>query len=217
MESRSVYRDNLVVYPDLYYIWTYKPKELCKTFYRQTEKYLYKKHICGIGFYSKFHAKHIVQTMISDKALSYIHIVKGSKLIKEGITKLHKAYNDRIFVNSPYTKYGDRKIRRWIYPPEFNYDKHRRRHFILYLVRAAEDKGPEAFDKKYKKYFNGYRESVTVRNYLKKKGQIYYNFLQDSRESLGLPREGIIYDRELLSLWAKKKKNNHSKKNTKVL
>lgn len=213
MESRSVYRNNLIVYPDLYYIWTYRPKELWKNFYKQTERCLYKKHICGIGFYSRFHARHIVSLMLSKKALLYIHIVRGDKLIKEGIKTLPKFYNDRIFVNDPHTKYGDRKLRRWIYPPEFNYDKHRRRHFIIYLVRSAEDKGPRAFDKKYKKYFNGYRESVTVRNYLKKKRQIYFQFLQDYRESLGLPREGITYDKELLSLRNKKKQNNHSKKN----
>lgn len=213
MESRSVYRNNLLVYPDLYYIWTYRPQELWKNFYKHTEKCLYKKHICGIGFYSRYHAKHIVKHLISREATRYIHIVKGSELINEGITTLPKKYNDRIFVNDPHTQYGDRKIRRWIYPPEFNYDKHRRRHFILYLVRSAEDKGPRAFDKKYKKYFNGYRKSVTVENYLKKKRQIYYGFLQDSRESLGLPREGITYDKELL-LSNPKKKVDHSKKST---
>ena len=84
MESRSVYRNNLIVYPDLYYIWTYRPKELWKNFYKQTERCLYKKHICGIGFYSRFHARHIVSLMLSKKALLYIHIVRGDKLIKEG-------------------------------------------------------------------------------------------------------------------------------------
>lgn len=212
MESRSVYRDNLIVYPDLYYIWTYMPVELCKSFFRHTEKYMYRKHICGIGFYSRFHARHIVSLMISKKALLYIHIIRGDKLIKDGITKLPKRYNDRIFVNSPYTKYGDRKVRRWIYPPEFRYDSHRRRHFILYLVRSAEDKGPKAFDKKYKKYFNGYRESITVRSYLWRRRRIYKNFLKGYREKYGLPKWGVLYDKELLSKWYKLK--SASKKNT---
>ena len=204
MESRSVYRSNYIVYPDLYYIWTYVPQSLYKA--HDTEAALYKKHYCGIGFYSRFHARHMVALSINKKALLYIHIIRGDKLIREGITTLPKAYNDRIFVNSPYTKYGDRKIRKWRYPPEFNYDKHRRRHFILYLVRSAEDHGWRAFDYKYKKYFNGYRESVSVRGYLRKKRRIYYKFLKSYRKSLGLPEEGITYDNELLSRYSKEKK-----------
>lgn len=201
MESRSVYRSNYIVYPDLYYIWTYYPPELCKD--NLTESGLYRKHYCGIGFYSRFHARHIVALRISKKALLYIHIVRGDKLIKEGITSFPKVYNDRIFVNSPYTKYGDRKLSRWIYPPEFNYDRHRRRHFILYLVRSAEDHGWQAFDRKYKKYFNGYRESMSVSHYLYLRRQVYHKYLKDYRKMLGLPEEGITYDSKLLKAYRK--------------
>lgn len=206
MESRSVYRNNLIVYKDLYYVWTYRPPELWKNFYKHTEKSMYKRHICGIGFYSRFHARHIISNLINKKALLYTHIVRGDKLIKEGITNLPKFYNDRIFVNDPHTKYGNRKLRRWIYPPEFNYDKHRRRHFILYLVKSAEDKGPKAFDLKYKKYFNGFRKSVTLKNYLKKKREIYYKFLVQERKALGLPEEGIVFNQEFLKEYMKQKK-----------
>lgn len=213
MESRSVYRDNQVIYKDLYYIWTYKPVELCKNFYQQTEKSLYRKHICGIGFYSRFHARHIVSLIIGKQALLHIHIIRGDALIKQGITHLPKIYLDKVFVNSPFTKYGERKLRRWVYPPEFNRDKHRRRHFILYLVRSAEDHGPRAFDRKYKKYFNGYRESITVRSYVKKRSQVFYAFLQKSREALGLPKEGIQYDEELLRAHNKQMRLINRKKN----
>lgn len=193
------------------------PQALYKA--KTTEGALYKKHYCGIGFYSRFHARHIVAITISKKALLYIHVVRGDKLIKEGITTFNKAYNDRIFVNSPFTKYGDRKLRRWRYPPEFNYDKHRRRHFILYLVKSAEDRGWRAFDSKYKKYFNGYRDSVTVRGYLKKRRRIYCKFLRSYRKLLGLPEYGITYDKELLSKYAKEKRKqqNLSKKHTQDL
>lgn len=212
MESRRVYRNNLVIYPDLYYVWTYMPPELYKDFYKQTPGKLYKKHICGIGFYSRLHARHVIGNTISKKALLYIHIVRGSSLIKNGITEIPKKYHDRIFVNSPYTQYGDRKIRKWIYPPEFNYDNHRRRHFILYLVRSAETKGPRAFNQKYKRYFNGYRESITVRNYLKKRRKIFHALVQELREANGLPKEGIQYDTELLSAYNKKMAAIHRQK-----
>lgn len=199
MESRRVFRSNYIVYPDLYYVWTYRPHSTWKYFYRHSEKYMYKKHICGIGYYSKYHARHVVGLKLTTKALKHIHVIKGSKLIEEGITTLPKHYNNRIYVNDPHTPDGSRKLCKWVYPPEFHYDKHRRRHFILYLVRVAEDEGPKAFNKKYRRYFNGYRPSLKVNAYLKRRRQIYYKYLQEYRQELGLPKEGIIYDRELLN------------------
>lgn len=206
MKGRKVYRDNTIVYPDLYYVWTYMPPEICKTFFRHNKRLMYRKHICGIGYYSRYHARHIISLMLYDKAMDYCHIVKGSKLIKEGITTLPKKYNDRVYINDPFTKDGSRKLRRWIYPPEFKYDKHRRRHFIVYLVRSAEDKGVYAFNKKYKRYFNGYREPSSVKNYIYKKKRIFNQFLREYRIKKGLPENGITYDNGLLKEWAKRRK-----------
>ena len=90
MKGRKVYRDNTIVYPDLYYVWTYMPPEICKTFFRHNKRLMYRKHICGIGYYSRYHARHIISLMLYDKAMDYCHIVKGSELIKEGITTLPK-------------------------------------------------------------------------------------------------------------------------------
>jgi hypothetical protein len=211
MESRSVYRNNQIIYPDLYYIWTYIPSDISKKFFKKN-KQMYTKHICGVGFYSRFHARHIVSLIIGKKALLYIHIIRGDKLIKDGIRSLPAYKVDRIYVNNPFTPDGSKKIRRWIYPPEFRMDKHRRRHFILYLVKSAEDKGVRAFDNKYKKYFNGYKESITVGAYLRKRKKILRSFIQELREANGLPKEGIRYDSELLSAYHKQVRAANRKK-----
>lgn len=204
--TRCVQRVDQIIYEDLYYIWTYPPPDMYSTFYRQTKKYLYRKHICGIGYYSRFHARHIVSTMFGNKALLYIHIVKGDKLIKQGTTHLPLHYLHRAFINSPYTKDGSRKLRKWIYPPEAQFDRHRRRAFVLDLVGLAEDFGPKAFNRKYKSIFVNYRESMAVRSYFKKRCDIYYKFLREYRKQFGLPPTGPKYDNKLLSLYRKRKK-----------
>jgi hypothetical protein len=184
-----------------------------KSFYTISEKYLYRKHICGVGFYSRYHARHIVWLTLGEKALLHIHIIRGDKLIKEGITEIPKENSDRIFVKDPHTRDGSRKVKRWHYPPEFRYDKHRRRHFILYLVRAAEERGPLAFDRKYKKYFNGYRISIPYLTYRRKRNKIFMAFLRELRKAYGLPEEGIQYDQELLRAYRKQARSFNGSEN----
>jgi len=201
--TRCVQRVDQIIYDDLYYIWTYPPPDMYASFYRQSKRFLYRKHICGIGYYSRFHARHIVSLMCGSKALIYIHIIKGDKLIKQGITHLPQHYLHRVYINSPFTKDGSRKLKKWIYPPEYKFDRHRRRAFVLKLVAAAEDKGPKAFNRIYKSIFVNYRDSMAVRSYIGKRREIYYKYLHMYRQKFGLPLHGPEYDRELLHNYKK--------------
>lgn len=197
MESRRVWRDNTKIYKDLIYVWCYMPqsfkymgtvienhrrKKVMKTVTRApekiTEKSLYKKHICGIGFYTRYHARHVLIEYFGVDILSYVHTISGKKLIQMGITDIPKRYSDRIFYKGSL-----RRVRKWVYPPEFNYDSHRRRHFILYLVRSAEDYGKSAFNTKYKRYFNGYQQSFPVSYYIRKRKKVLGTLLQKIREA----------------------------------
>lgn len=184
MKGRKVKRDNTLIYPDLYYVWCYRPDEYWKNHKVISEYSLYRKHYCGIGFYSRYHAKHVLTHLLGVDVLSYIHIIRGKKLLKLGITNVPKNYSEFIFF-----KGKPRKIKRWIYPPEFRYDSHRRRHFIVYLVRSAEDQGVKAFNNKYKRYFYGYRQSFPWSYYKRKNNKIIRDIIQDVWEARGFRPE----------------------------
>ena len=186
MESRRVARNNTIIYEDLYYVWSYRPDKYWKLSKFITKNSLYKKHICGIGFYSRYHAKHVLLELIGQDVIPYIHIIKGKRLLDKGISTLPKNYSECIFYKGePY------KIKRWIYPPEFRYDSHRRRHFILYLVRSAEDYGVKAFNLKYKRYFYGYRQSFPWSYYRKKRVKILNSLVQEIWEAKGYRKDFI--------------------------
>lgn len=186
MKGRKVYRDNTVIYPDLYYLWTWRPDKYWKRNKSITIKSLYKKHICGIGYYSRYHAKHVCTELLGVDALLEIHVIKGKRLIKQGITTIPKNYSEYIFFK------GDpRKLRRWIYPQEFRYDSHRRRHFIVYLVRSAEDQGVKAFNKKYKRYLYGYRKSFSSTYFRYKRNKVTFTLVQEICKAKGLREEDV--------------------------
>lgn len=186
MKGRKVYRDNTIIYPDLYYVWTWRPNKYWKNHNKITEYSLYKKHICGVGFYSRYHAKHVLVNTYGVDVLAYIHVIKGKRLIKYGITTVPKKYSEKIFF-----KNGTRKVRRWIYPQEYGLDSHRRRHFIVYMVRTAEDQGVKAFNKKYKRYFYGYRSSFPKSYYNYKRNKVTNTLVQEICKAKGLREEDV--------------------------
>lgn len=186
MKGRKVYRDNTKVYPDLYYVWTWRPDKFWKFHTKITKASLYKKTICGIGYYSRYHAKHIITQILGVDALLELHVIKGKRLIKQGITDIPKKFSDHI-----YFKGKLRKLRKWVYPPEFGYDSHRRRHFIVYLVRSAEDHGVKAFNNKYKRYFYGYRKSFSATFYRYKRNKVTFTLVQEICKANGIGEEDI--------------------------
>ena len=82
-------RDNRKIYPDLIYVWTWRPDEYwgwtkyqyaTESKYR-TEKLLYKKHICGLGVFSRYHSRRTITLLLGVDANLYIHTIKGKNLI----------------------------------------------------------------------------------------------------------------------------------------
>lgn len=167
-----IYRDNTYIYPDLYYIWTYIPESKYKS--RITEKSLYRKWVCGLGFYSRYHARHIIRTCYSYAVASKIHIIKGIKLREQGITELPKTHRHYIYI-------GDnlRYVRRWVYPPDAFMDRHRRRHFVTKLVKAFNNGGWIGFNRKYKTIFNGYRISSTQYQLKRQRNKVIGAFVSE--------------------------------------
>ena len=205
------YRSNRIIYPELYYLWTYKSTE--DTSFFKENKRDYPKHLCGVGFYSIYHAKHVISYYYNKDVLSKIHIIKGSKLISKGITLLNDNKYNRVYlyiegyIPDPYIK-----IRRWVYPPEFGTDKHRRRKFIISLTQTFDKKGVEAFNKKYKSYFNGFKKRISPSTAYRKGDQIRRDFVQEFRKAYGLPKDGIYFDKELLSAYREQNRSLSSSK-----
>ena len=169
-------RDLDKVHSKAIYAWSYHniyTYRFCKSI---TEKSFYKKKYCQIPFYSRVHAKHVLVTLYGVDALKYVHFTSGKKLRANGMKIFkHQRY--------PYTLYfgeggiqsevyikaiKDYKIRRiyfgslkkYIYPPEFMYDKHRRRYFAVLLQRKRRQ-GITKFNKWYKEQFYGSRQGVS--------------------------------------------------------
>lgn len=182
MKGRKVHRDNTKIYRDMVYAWTYLPdNKYPKRANKFSEKSMFKKHYCGVGFYSRYHARHVLsETFGLNKVARQVRLIQGKRLIKEGITTLPKKAVNYLYIDGRL-----RKVRRWIYPPEFRYDSHRRRHFIVYLVTAAEDKGVKAFNRKYKTYLYGHRKSFSWSYYKRKETKILDSFVQDIWKAKG--------------------------------
>lgn len=145
------------IYPNYYYIWCYYTPKFWKLCTRITELNMYRKKICGIPYLSRYHAKHVAVTMFGIDILKVIHVTKGNKIIKQGITELPKKVRNFVIFHDKWVM-----LRRWIYPPEYQYNKHRRRKFIVNLVSySTRYKSRKRFNNHYKKMFYGVRPGVS--------------------------------------------------------
>lgn len=156
---------NGIILKDRYYIWTYRPKEYWKLADRITsEKNLYKKHICAIGYLSRYHAKKVVTYLYGVDSLSYIHIIKGKKLIDQGIKEITvKKFKCRVFIKGKPVK-----LKKWVFPIESQINTHRRRKFTLKMYNIFRRYGRKKFDYELKLALYGQRPGFDS-YYLKKK------------------------------------------------
>ena len=157
-------RDKRFVWPDRYYIWTYYPKSFRKSIDVVSKGKLYAKHYTYIPYFSRQHAKHVAVFYYGKKALHYVHVISGKRLIHEGITTFNmgrKKFRNACFIEGQVCY-----LRQWAYPPEYQHDKHRRRKYACYLNKTFEKGGKNAFNKRYWRlnYGSNYRRiSATYR------------------------------------------------------
>jgi hypothetical protein len=187
-------RDNRKIYPDLIYVWTWRPDEYwgwtkyqyaTESKYR-TEKLLYKKHICGLGFFSRYHVRRTITLLLGVDANLYIHTIKGKNLIKQGITDLPKKGHQSIFFKGKPTK-----IRRFIFPAEARMDKHRRRHFVVRMNKIYKKHGRRAFNKAYQIALYGYRDEFSPEYRKQKRLQVHSAILQEIQQAESRRKESI--------------------------
>lgn len=164
----KIKRDKRFVWPDRYYIWTYYPKKYRKSIGRISKDKLYAKHFTCFPYFSRQHAKHVACFYHGKVALKYIHIVSGKRLLHWGWSTFNKESKSR--QQACFIKGQVRYLRHWAYPPEYRYDKHRRRYYIVRLNRAFKQGGKKKFNQTYWElnYGSNYRRysrSFMRRNY----------------------------------------------------
>lgn len=155
----KIKRDKHFVWPDRYYIWTYFPKKYRKSIDSVNKNSLYAKHYTCIPYMTRQHAKHVVTYYYGVKALHYIHIIHGSRLIKKGITTFNKANGKKdhqtcCFLKGRNGEWFPAFLKQWAYPPEFMYDSHRRRKYIVALNQKlgnGKKLGRQRFNRLYAK------------------------------------------------------------------
>lgn len=103
------------IFPDRYYCWYYKPDLTI--------------NLAPISWDTRKLAKLVLGKTFENRPdiLESIHIIKGSKAIKRGYTlgiKYIRGYDGSLFL-----------IKKFYIPPEWNKDKHSRRHFMLRIYR----------------------------------------------------------------------------------
>lgn len=164
------------VRPDRFYVWTWRPKEYWK-FKNQQEKLLYKKHFCSVPYFTRFHAKRTLVIYLGVDVLSDIHIIKGKNLIKMGITQFPKVFRNKIFF-----KGKPKSVPRFITPPEYLVDKHRRRYYRIRMYRAIR-LGRNNFNNFYALSLYGYRESLDIQYRREKRHKLHQIILQDLQKA----------------------------------
>lgn len=168
--------------PDRYYFWTWRPDTTNKIV---TEKKLYRKHLTGIPYFSRYQIKKTLVYLYGVDVLQYIHIVSGRKLIRQGVRELAD-------MNGKLLKHGATKFwfkgklvkaRKFIIPDEYKIDKHRRRRFMVQMHRVFKSKGRKAFDERYSQKLYGQRQGISPKYIRKKRIQIRSLILQDLQQA----------------------------------
>ena len=187
-------RDVDKVYPKAIYAWSYHTPYSYKHCRAMTEKSFYKKKYCQVPFYSRVHAKHVLITLYGVDALRYVHFVSGKKLRAEGMKVFKQQkypyevyFGEKGIRNEIYVKSRKRyeicniywgSLKKYIYPPEFIYDKHRRRYFAVLLQRKRKQ-GITKFNKWYKQQFYGSRQGISKKYLQSKRKEINDALLQE--------------------------------------
>lgn len=180
----KIARDSNRVYSYCVYAWSYHNEYTWKYCNKKTEANLYRKKYCQIPFYSRVQARHIMTTLYGVDILKYVHLISGKQLRAQGITKFppQKHKNYVIIGKVPIMVNGKPRhqvpLKKYIYPQEFQYDRHRRRYFAILLKRHRK-RGIAHFNKWYKEQFYGFRQGISKKALHQKRKEVSDALLQE--------------------------------------
>lgn len=180
------------IYSYCCYVWTYHDKWSYQYTMSMTKKSFYRKKICIVPFYTRVHAKHVVTTLYGVDVLKHVHFITGKKLREMGIKHIstyHNKYLNYINIDGKGILYKGKyrhrlPLKMYIFPPEYQYNKHRRRHFAIAL-RDKRRKGILYFNKWYKKQFYGYRSSISREALTQKRKEVNNSLVPEISKTFG--------------------------------
>lgn len=177
-----------VINPNRYYLWSYVPdnQAMRNTHITPSGKFLYKKRICGVPFYTTLHARRMLYYQLGLESFSEVHIVKGRKLIKEGIK-----YLDYKQVNIVWYHNKIRHIRKWVTPMDYMLNKHRRRKFRVQMYNYFTKYGKKRFNEELVRIYYGYRPGTTSKHKKFNRFKAYISIIPQVAKALKIHPEDI--------------------------
>ena len=168
--------------PDRYYIWTWRPDTTNKYV---TEKSLYRKHLTGIPYFTRYQVKLTLVHMYGVDVLQYIHIISGRKLLRKGIKELSDMNGLRLKSGSTKFWFNGKlvKARKFVIPDEYRINKHRRRRFMVQMHRVFKSKGKKEFNERYSIKLYGQRQGIDPKYIHKKRLQMRAIILQNLQQA----------------------------------
>lgn len=166
--------DITIVNPKRYYIWTWLPD---RYWYYGGPYRKYHKHYCANPYFTRYHAKKTAILHLGVDALRYIRVASGRSMIKEGITHLPLHKRTRWLTKVFYKDYP-KAVPFCIIPPEYAFDKHKRRRWRLLLHKYAK-RGRKQFNYFYALNLYGYTQSFSKEHMHMQRRKHYAQFLQD--------------------------------------
>lgn len=175
-----------VINPKRYYLWSYIPNRKRNEIISPSRKSLYQKKICGVPFYTTLHARRMMYYQLGLDSFSEIHIIRGRKLIKEGIT-----YLDDRKPNTIWFKGRLYHIKKWITPADYMLNKHRRRRFRVKMFTTFEKYGKKKFNQELIRIYYGYRPGTTTIHKNFNRFKAYLSILPQVAKNLKIQPEDI--------------------------
>lgn len=175
-----------IINPKRYYLWSYIPNLKKNEIISDTKKFLYQKRICGVPFYTTLHARRMMYYQMGLDSFSEVHIIRGRKLIREGIT-----YLDYKEPNVVWFKGRLWHVKKWITPPDYMLNKHRRRRFRVKMFSIFEKYGKKRFNKELVRIYYGYRPGTTTSHKNFNRFKAYLSILPQVAKALKIQPEDI--------------------------
>lgn len=119
-------------------------------------------------------------------SLSEVKIVSGKKLLKEGIEFLPKAALKQVWYKNKLWN-----IKKWIFPPDYAYNKHRRRRFSTRMIHILKKYGKKRFNQELIRAYYGYRIGFKFSYKNLKRYQINSALVPEICKALSIPKRDI--------------------------
>lgn len=178
---------NRKINPKRYYLWSYIPNLKKNEEITPTGKFLYQKKICGVPFYTTLHARRMMYYQLGLESFSEIHIIRGRKLIKQGITYLEDRKPNAIWFKGRL-----RYIKKWITPADYMLNKHRRRRFRVKMFTLLEKYGKKRFNQELIRIYYGYRPGTTAKHKNFNRFKAYLPIIPQVAKNLRIQPEDIV-------------------------